>query len=223
MGIRGLIIEGISGAGKTTVLNRLRLMLARIPQEAHVVLTQQYTQRLVEHLGPKKRPEDVVALLSDLLLPLETWSRRFEASVFADHPRRQTVEFTYVIETFHLNNLIEGGFAFDDDFRMIDRRVAALGARMAFLWIPVEDIRERSIESTRRHRGPKWLGYQEALAPDVDALTELYRRRQDRLLAMAKEGRVPIQIIDTRDIDWDRIAEDVYRVWQEPGPKEGSC
>jgi len=63
----------------------------------------------------------------------------------------------------------------------------------------------------------------EALAPDVDALTELYRRRQDRLLAMAKEGHVPIQIIDTRDIDWDRIAEDVYRVWQEPGPKEGSC
>ncbi len=210
----GLVIEGVTGSGKTTVLKHLRHYLHLVPQEAHLILTQSYTQRMVEHLGQNKRPEDVVRLLKSLLSPLETIHGLFEASVFSTHPRRAMVEFAYILETFHLNNLIEADYPYDDSFRAIDRRLARIGARMVVLSIPEGSVRERAIESTRRYRSGKWLAYQKAFGLTDAELEEKYRRQQRRLLKMASEGSIPFTVIGTGEGNWEQISRAVFSYWQ---------
>lgn len=214
--MQGLLIEGISGAGKTTVLNGLRGRLPSLAQEAHLLFTEQYTQRLVTCTTDKAELYEIVTkLLSHYVTFLEGLKSRYDVSIFPSHPRRLSIDVAFLFERFHLGQYILRGFAPDDTFSDLDSRLAVLGAKLVVLTIPENLIYERCVLSTQRFRGSGWKEYQAAWKLDNGGLVARYTEEQLHLCRLARMSAIPLQVIDTADQDWVRIESEVFDYWQE--------
>jgi hypothetical protein len=213
--MQGLLIEGISGAGKTTVLTGLRSRLPSLTQEAHLLFTEQYTQRLVTSATEKTGLyESVIKLLCHYVTFLEGLKRRYDVSIFSSHPRRVSIDVAFLFERFHLGQYILQGFEPDDAFSGLDDRLAVLGAKLVVLTIPENLIFERCVVSTQRFRGSGWKDYQAAWKLDNDGIVARYIDEQFNLLRLARMSAIPLQVIDTADQDWGRIQSEVFAFWQ---------
>lgn len=183
-----LIVEGVSGAGKSQVLRRLR----RRPEfRGALVLTERATfGELMGELDDRP-PEPRVFL------------RRLDACL--NRIERLPAGKPCLVERFHPSY-----FALVPDWRLyaaVDRRLARLGFRIAILRVPERALARRSLDRADRSR--RWHdGMSDYFGGRTNALKAL-RLSQRRRAAAARNTALPCRTFDTRDSDWARAGRRV--------------
>lgn len=200
MNIRGVILEGHSNAGKTSLLRALKKLQARdeSAESSVVILGEHYSQvlqnvhgRLVrlsreQHLELLNDRVDMLKKLNDWANHLGPWSRKSRGLFF-------------VFERFHLNH--RAAFPDHDDTAIakIEQRLKELGAKCILLTISPAVVEERI-----RSRNPEsWEGKS---GREVEEACKELLEAQDALRLHAGRSMVPTHEINTDGKDWDAYA-----------------
>lgn len=208
--MRGLLLEGINGAGKTSVYKRAINKIASDTPDALVAVSQQYTQRLVDAQQRPPAASDVLSMYDPLLSYLAAQQKQFIESPFLRHPRASQIQPRFIMESTHLNCIVEFGLQMGMELLQITNKMRALGARLVLLSVPDKQIRERCVESTRKWRSPGWMEYQKRIAQSDDELEVVFRDRQRLLSAAARKAGLPMVEICTSAQNWDEIADECH-------------
>lgn len=203
--MRGIVIEGLSHAGKTSTLKAIKCVHAHDEQAERsvIVLGEHYSQVLNRVHGALQRltREDHLRLLQERLALLEhlnAW-----ACGLGEGKRRSRGIF-FVFERFHLNHRCAFPETPDAEIGLIEQRLCDFGATTVLLTISPHMVEER-IQSRNLQ---EWTAHsREALRQEV----ELYIRGQTRMIASAQQSCVPTIEVNTDALNWDAYACEILR------------
>ena len=202
--MRILIIEGVTGAGKSETLRALgrqpafaaRLGPGRVISEEDTL--GEVMDEIAQLGGPPARH---VGRLDRVLAALE---RESEAAPDA----------RFVLERFHLSY-----YALLPDWDLYvayEHALERLGCACVLLTLDPSALAERSLERDDR-RGTDWTAGMLAHYGSRDAaLTAIARSQQRRLGALALT-RLPTLVIDTTGQAWDDYAREILKWWLHAG------
>ncbi|MEO6063253.1 MAG: hypothetical protein ABIQ99_15060 [Thermoflexales bacterium] len=202
--MRILIIEGVTGAGKSETLRAL----GRQPEFA-------------ARLGPGRviSEEDTLGDVMDEIAQLggpparHAW--RLDRVVAAlERESGAAPDARFVLERFHLSY-----YALLPDwelYEVYERALERLGCASVLLTLDPSALAERSLERADR-RGTEWTEGMLAHYGSRDAtLTAIARSQQRRLDALALT-RLPTLVIDTTGQAWDDYAREILKWWLQAG------
>jgi hypothetical protein len=223
--MRGVILEGVTAAGKTRLLGHLQRLLADRSSNTKVVISEHYTERMLEHRweAGTLSEDEVLVHLNEVLDVLEPFRRAKSVSKFAGRGGNTTV--LVVLERFLLG--------FFPTLRLLDprrweltprltadiaklyERAESYGLRRVVLRIEPAAMRDRVL-STKAHRNQAWGDYLSKIG-DEAAIVDHFIRWQDILLETCRtlEDIIQPTFIDV-GMGWDddryrTVAETVYR------------
>lgn len=212
--MRGAVLAGVWGAGKTTIYRRvLTTLVSRgcdhllaLPQAASV------TTHTYRPGNPREHGDALLGWLQKLGDYLHEVDTRFQASALPRH--RFGVHWT--------PTLLAEGLGFDipiydlplprDELAATEERLAMLGIDLVLLQVPSPVIHQQCVISTRQHRGSRWARYLATFGADDTAITARIVARQDELLRWARTTPMRTHVINTQSQLWDDYAEHVTRV-----------
>jgi thymidylate kinase len=196
--IRGVVLEGCSAAGKTSVLKALKRRQAEVgPERSVIVLSEHYSQAL-QAVGSGHRYLSVTehrSLLSERLNTLESlqsWAIRSGAT------SREAQGVFFLLERFHLNHRI----SYPDDSAWsaeTESRLNALNAICFLLTLSPSLVRERVAARLARASGT-------SDASRLEAATQSFIEQQQEFLRVSAISSVRTVLLNTDDANWDRCA-----------------
>lgn len=209
--MRGCVLAGVWGAGKTSTYERsiARLIaggcqsVIAVPQAA-TITTHIYT--------PGSTADHVTGIqswLDDLTSFLEGLDSRFQASTLPNHRFAHSWTPTCLLEGLGFDlpvyELPVPRYAVLD----VEHRLTAIGLGLVVLRVPDQRLQAQCIESTRIHRGPRWTKFLDGFGSDDLARTQHVQRAQDRLMRWAQTSPMRLHVIDTTTSNWDDYARQV--------------
>jgi hypothetical protein len=216
--MRGCMLAGVWGAGKTTVYQRCLARLIADGCQSLIALPQAAT--LTTHTYTSGSRADQMAgirsWLHNLTSFLEDVDRRFQASTLPSHRFAPVWTPTCLLEGFGFDIPVYGLPLGRHSLLATEHRLAAIGLHLVVLRVPAQRIREQCIESTRAHRGPRWTTYLNRFGPDDRARTEYVERAQDRLMRWAQTSPMPLHVIDIKGRGWDGHAGEIVNLITSP-------
>lgn len=209
--MRGCVLAGVWGAGKTSVYQRTLERLAEagyasliaMPQAA-TITTHTYTSGT-----PHEHATHIMSWLDQLTSFLEDTHRRFHASTLPEHRFASTWRPTCLLEGLGFDAPLYGLPITRDSLIRDEHRLAALGVHVVLLRVPEDRIRTQCVESTRDHRGSKWARYLDRFGPTDASRAECIRQVQAELIRWVQTSPLPLQVLDTTTQDWDAYADQV--------------
>lgn len=205
--MRGIILEGYSHAGKTSVLKSLKLIQAQdeLAERSVIVLSEHYSQVLHNIRGQFKRSshEEHLQLLKDrvgMLRQLNEWANKL-----GDASRRSRGIF-FILERFHLNHRV----AYSDktlfEIEAIEKEILNLGAKCALLTISPEIVEQRIQTRTP----DEWVNKRRE---EIKAAINELITTQSELRIESKKSVIPTIEINTDSKDWDAYAKEIISVF----------
>jgi thymidylate kinase len=187
--MRGLIIEGVSASGKSTILRMLQEQLAiQRPSCTKLMLSEHYTERLLEVAKNDGTLSYETALhhVADLVATLKhiaNWKALGKFSAVGGN-----AEILVLIERFlgaHIANLrVSSNNELPDDVRKAATGLYAelhnMGFSIAILTVPPE-MMPTLIADTRHRRNAEWSRYLNSIG-DAAAIESHYSHWQDELI-----------------------------------------
>lgn len=216
--MRGCVLAGVWGAGKTSVYERVvaRLItsgcqsMIAMPQAATVTTHTYGPGDEEDHaLGIKSWLDNLTAFLGDV-------DHRFQRSALPSHRFASAWTPTCVLEGLGFDLPVYELPAPRNALLEIEHRLADIGLYLVVLHVPSSRIRDRCVEATRRNRGPRWTEYINAFGPDDPARAEHIRRAQDRLLHWALTSPLPLHVINVDAGSWDDHAREITNLIISP-------
>ena len=192
--LRGLIIEGMSHSGKTSLLNAIKVLHGDKYERSLIVLGEHYSQVLHKQNGKlvrSNRIEHLEALKSrvKILSDLGNWGNDLGPASM------QSRGIFYIFERFHLNHL----HAFEEsDISDIENELSKCNARTVLLTISPSYIEQRLLSRE------KYLEKDELHRKILE-----YEKGQDKFIEIAKESSLQTLIINTDNKNWTEYARDV--------------
>lgn len=142
--MRGIILEGYSHAGKTSVLKSLKLIQAQdeLAERSVIVLSEHYSQVLHNIRGSFVRSshEEHLQLLKDrvvMLRDLNKWANKL------GHASRRARGLFFILERFHLNHRVSYSDKALYEIEAIENEMLSFGAKCALLTISPEIVEQR--------------------------------------------------------------------------------
>lgn len=190
-----LIIEGVTGGGKTSVIKELR--------------------RLIDVSVSFIEEETTLGLIMDQIRDPE-WMKNPEFDALASvmetleddlsrNPQRR-----YLVERFHLTAYALTGYW--EKLQEFDMRMHELGARMVLLTYPDRLVERRSILRIERNNWAEgMIQYYGSKEKAISAVVDSQRSRWDGL----SRTSIPFLHIDTREQDWLLYASLIKTFWSE--------
>jgi len=205
---RILVVDGVTGAGKSSVLRALRSVLDVSPRGA-----------LTEFIYEDDTLGDIMDQVRDpewrkapSFGALEAVLTRVERELAAVPSRR------FVLERFHLT-----AYALYPDWRRLkryDRRLAELGARQILLTYPSELAETRAIERPDR-QGDQWsAGMDDWYGSRRSAVAAVIQSQRRRWTALQRSA-LPFLHVDTREKRWTSYAQSALSFWIDRALYEG--
>lgn len=194
--IRGIILEGQSCSGKTSIFNALkRLHTAQPNAERNVIfLSEHYSQNLNWVHGQMQclTREENLQVLSNRVGMLE------QLSSYADgmgvHSRRSRGLF-FMFERFHLNFAYSFPDADDVEYQALEARLSALHPLTVLCTVSPDKVHSRLV-----HRAT-YTGENV-----TDEAVQTYIQNQQRFIKAAERSTLPTLILCTDGMDWDGLA-----------------
>lgn len=186
--MKGLILEGIAGTGKTTTLE----ILERLRGKKNISLFCENQTR-----QPLEQYTDITKVAhSDLFDSLIATARNIGKD--------------YIFDRFHLTSLYVHHDLVWADFRGIEKDLIQLNAKICILTINKEDIRSRILDDY------KTLGYEKLLLRYGRTKTEQienYWTAQMRLMDLMRESVLPVLVINTSKTGPEKVAHEAMSFW----------
>ncbi|RAP73625.1 hypothetical protein [Paenibacillus montanisoli] len=200
MNIRGIILEGFSNAGKTSLLRAIKRLQAEdgAAESSVVVLGEHYSQilNLVRGSFVRLSREEHLELLRSrvgMLKQLNEW-----AVQLGPHSRKSRGLF-FVLERFHLNHRVAFADADPAEITGIEEDLAALGGKCVLLTISPEVAEERI-----KSRVPaEWAGKPR---DEIGQACRELLETQEQLRAQARMSKVATMEVNTDGKNWDELA-----------------
>lgn len=195
--IRGIILEGQSCSGKTSIFNAIksRHLVEKDAERNVIYLAEHYSQTLNLINGELKSlsQEENLRVLSDRISMLEQLNSY--ANSMGEHSRRSRGLF-FVFERFHLNY----AFSFNDidsyEYLELEKRLSYLNTKVVLCTISSDKIEQRL-----RHRS--YYTNEVITQESIDQ----YNERQQHLINIANRSSLSTMIINTDDLLWDGYAD----------------
>ena len=188
--IRGAVLEGCSGVGKTSLLKAVKRRQAQLgPERSVVVLSEHFSQALQKTRGGYEElslaeHRQLLAERLGALESLQAWAAR------AGDASRDTCGVFFLLERFHLNH--RTSFPEDAEWSAaLESRLGALGAVCFLLTASPAVARERLVA----RRG----ALRQSEIPS-------FADRQRLLLRASQASRLRTVVLATDDGDWERCA-----------------
>ncbi len=202
----GLIIEGVCATGKTILFKGLTRSKAYMSRQSKIQLNEHLTERIVECIKPTVQQR--VDLLSGYVDMFNMIHSNFYNSKFKD-----TLEIDkkpcYLVERFHLTHSVEAkSFEY---FRSIDEKLTALDFKIVMLIMDKEVIKDR-LEDTFHRRTTKWYNYVMSFG-GLDGACDRYSKMQELLIQYSELTSLPVKIINTTDLEWERYIHTADEFW----------
>ncbi len=198
--IRGVIIEGLSTAGKTSVFTAIRNIHSRRSDAERTVIaiSEHYSQVLHSYHGELRsmNKDEHIQLLNGHVQYLEQQCNWIES---LGHSKRSNGIF-YLLERFHLNH--RAAFENDAEIERMEERLLMLNPRCVLLTLSPHAVESRYIES----RGEAWKSYAMNGHASIADACESFLATQERMRACARKSLIPTIEINTDDGDWGAYA-----------------
>lgn len=197
MNIRGVILEGYSNAGKTSVLKAIKQYQAN-EEEAElsvVILGEHYSQILNNVQGEVislSRDQHIELLRNrvDMLKKLNDWAN------YLGPWKRKSRGLFFVLERFHLNHRVAFPEHDDTEINDIENQLINLGAKCILLTISKEVVEERI-----KSRNPsEWLNKSEL---EIERACKELVDTQNNLRYEATKSILPTLEINTDKKEWN--------------------
>lgn len=222
--MKGIILEGVTGSGKTRIFGHLQRMLtAERPSNTKIFLSEHYTERVLEHQRESGTLTPAVVLdhLQRMIGMLESLRSAKAASKFSGRGGNATV--LVVVERFLLGQVALMSTSDPSSWRvsppLVDaiaalyRRIDACGLRTIVLRVLPDAMRDRVL-STRRYRNAAWCDYLASLGDD-DAIVARYTAVQNTMLEHSRSLEAIVQPTfteigaDWEDDQYEAVADDL--------------
>jgi hypothetical protein len=195
--IRGIILEGQSCSGKTSIFNAIKRChpLTDDAERNVIYLAEHYSQTLNWVNGELKmlNQEENLKVLSDRILMLEQLNNH--ANSMGEHSRRSRGLF-FVFERFHLNYAFSFNNIIFSEYVKLEKRLSNLNAQVVLCTISPENTKQRLM-----HRAT----YTNEAVTEEDIAGYIENQRQ--FIDIANKSTVPTMIINTDGLDWDGYAK----------------
>ncbi|MET3848689.1 hypothetical protein [Paenibacillus sp. OAE614] len=207
--IRGVILEGLSTTGKTSVLSALKRVQSLSPhaERTMIALSEHYSQILHSDHGVLRSLDqnEHIQLLNQHIAYLEQLHGWIES---LGHAKPSNGIF-FILERFHLNH--RSAFADHSKIEALEQRLLRLNAKCVLLTLSPEAVPTRFVES----RGEAWRSYVMANHPSADEACRKFVEDQERLRTCMKQSLIPAMEINTDEAAWDDYANQILRVLDE--------
>ena len=198
--IRGVILEGLSTAGKSSVFSAIRNIHSRITnaERTMVAISEHYTQVLHSYRGELRSmsKDEHIQLLNGHVQYLEQQSDWIDS---LGHSKRTNGIF-FIFERFHLNH--RAAFENDSEIERMEERLLRLNPRCVLLTLTPHAVESRYIES----RGDAWRSYVMKDHASIADACENFLASQEKMRACARKSRIPTIEMNTDDADWEAYA-----------------
>jgi hypothetical protein len=200
--VSGILLEGVSGAGKTKILEALR---------AHPAFPTLLQRGRIYH-----EDETLGDLLSDLkrpdARPLQLCRRLHR--VLQKLQRASEIDgYGYILERFHLTYY--GLFPDWGLYEAVDRQLNTLNCRIVLLHINPSHIEQRSLDRVDR-QDSEWakeiIDYFGSREHALQAMALYQKRRRTTGLSLST---LPYLEIETTLMEWPLYAGQIIRFWSE--------
>ncbi|OPH50023.1 hypothetical protein BC351_36630 [Paenibacillus ferrarius] len=202
--IRGVILEGYSNAGKTSVLKALKLLQAQdeSSERSIIVLSEHYSQVLNNVHGEFQRlnREEHLQLLRErvsMLRQLNEW-----ANYLGPDASRGSRGLFFILERFHLNHRVAFPTISSHEIELLENEMLNLGAKCVLLTISPENVEQR-IQSRTPHEWTNKTGEEIKKAADEFIHTQLELCNQSSI------SGIPTIEINTDNKDWIAYANKI--------------
>ena len=209
---QGLIIEGVSGTGKTAVLDNLlrHTFLADLPASSRLVLTEHHTQRVLE--GKEQagllQPRDHIQLLDNIVTFLETLQARTCERGWDRKPLTDADLF-FILERFHLSHVFRFSHMSWDDVLFIDERLYTVGAHLCLL-----TANEAALESRLfARKNACWNHYLKQYGETPTQIVESFAAHQALAIHLCTLSSLPSTVLDTSDLSTPQVTEALLHLW----------
>ena len=203
---KGIILEGISGTGKTSVFEALanHKKMQSIPAKSRLILSEHHTQRILELEEQKGilTPPHHIELLDQLVAFMEHLDHRTtHRGWHSEYVQEQDLFFLF--ERFHLTHVFRFPYMHWSQVVDIDHRLKPLGAVLCLLTVNGEILENRLF--SRRHEC--WLNYLKQYGDSPSQIVETLMKRQKMAQELAVLSTLPTLVIDTSDNTIDQVTE----------------
>ena len=190
--IRGIILEGQSCSGKTSIFNEIKHhhALEADAERNAIYLAEHYSQTLncVNGEWLRLTRDENLNVLSDRISMLENLNNY--ANAMGEHSRRSRGLF-FVYERFHLNYAHCFNDISSEEYMKLEHRLIRLNTQVILCTISPENVMQRLM-----HRA----AYTNEEVTQEDAAK--YIESQQSLIDIANKSIVPATIISTDDLSW---------------------
>jgi len=202
MHVRGLVIEGYSHTGKTSLINAIKrkLMNDKDAERNIIILGEHYTQilNLVNGRLVKLSKEEHLNVLKDRVAMLKQLNRY---AIEMGPASRKSRGLFFILERFHLNHRANFEVENDTKLKQIEDDLIELNANCVLLKVQTnleERVQSRSVE--------EWLGKSDE---DVKKYVETMTEIQDRYIYYSQISKISTTIINTDEKKWDHYADKI--------------
>jgi thymidylate kinase len=207
--VTGLLLEGITTAGKSAIASAIQEHPAWRRRESKLVLSSHFTERANEHL--RTRTADSYRSLMQQNLRILQAARQIESA----SPIFQADDqygLCYVIERFHITNALRYAEGNADAYIDVELELERLGCRLALISVNDMMISGRLSEA-RRLKDERWRETYTHIERRHGDVGDYYVGIQEEYRKLVEASKLEHIVIDATDGDWPRCVRQILEFW----------
>lgn len=210
----GIVLAGISGAGKTTLHRAVTAALAASGIETLVAIPQALTTTAHLYLAdrPAQQAAAVLAWMDETVTYAECLTRRAVDGGLTVHRNAACWTPVFVLEGFLYDLPLHDIAITRPQVRPLEHRMAAVGFTVVHLVVSPDRIAAQCVQATRASRGAGWAAHLERLGASDTERAAYFAERQKGLRAWTGSSPLPVLEIDTSDLRWPDHARQILAV-----------
>lgn len=211
--LNGLIIEGISGTGKTTILKSI-LKNERYNSRkvlSTIVYTEHQTQRILEKKEKEKSLtlDDSILLLTDITTHLKKLNNRLIERNWEGISSEES-GISYILERFHFTHVCHYPHMNWRDVKPIDLDLSCLGGKLCILTVSEDILSKRLFD----RNNTCWINYLKKFGNTKEEIISYFINQQNQYIKLCKISNLPYIIIDTSNKSKESIVDTVFDYWK---------